>query len=160
MPHYMTRKTWQHLNDRLLQLKKITGQGGELAAEIGRASEFGDLSENAERDAAIERQETIGREMQNILQRLSGAEIIDDIEISTDVVMIGTKVTLFDLDTEKELSYRLLGSEESKLFGNTISVGSALARGLLGKEVGDDTEIHVPSGVRSFEILKIEHYDS
>jgi transcription elongation factor GreA len=154
----MTRKAWQALNDRLLNLKRLTGQGGELAAEIGRANEFGDVSENAERDAALERQETVGREMQNILQRLAGAEIIDNLEIQTDQVMIGTKVTLRDLDSGKELYYRILGSDDAQYYENTISVGSAIARGLLGKEAGDEVEVKVPAGIRSFEILKIEHY--
>lgn len=158
MPHHMTRKAWQALNDRLLNLKRLTGQGGELAAEIGRANEFGDVSENAERDAALERQETVGREMQNILQRLAGAEIIDNLEIQTDQVMIGTKVTLRDLDSGKELYYRILGSDDAQYYENTISVGSAIARGLLGKEAGDEVEVKVPAGIRSFEILKIEHY--
>ena len=158
MPHYMTRNAWQALNERLLNLKKLTGTGGELAAEIGRANEFGDISENAERDAALERQETAGREMQNILQRLAGAELIDNLEIKTDRVMIGTKVTLRDLDTAKELCYRILGSDDAPFYENTISVGSALAKGLLGKESGDEVEVKVPAGIRSFEILKIELY--
>lgn len=158
MPHYMTRKAWQALNDRLLQLKRMTVPGGELASELGRANEFGDISENSERDAVIERGEAVGREMKNLLLRLSGAELIDKLDIKTERVMIGTKVTLLDLDAGKELTYRILGSDDAQHFEHTISVGSAIARGLLGKEQGDEVEITVPAGIRSFEILKIEHY--
>jgi transcription elongation factor GreA len=96
--------------------------------------------------------------MQNILQRLSGAELIDNLEITTDHVMVGTKVTLRDLDSGKELCYRILGSDDAQSFENTISVGSAIARGLIGKEQGEEVEVKVPAGTRSFEILKIEHY--
>jgi transcription elongation factor GreA len=158
MPHYMTRKTWQSLNDRLLLLKRLAQPGGELSSDLGRANAFGDISENAERDAAIERGERVGSEMQNILQRLSGSEIIDNLEINTERVMIGTKVTLRDLDSGKELVYRILGSDDAQNYENTISVGSAIARGLLGKEQGEDVEVHVPAGTRNFEILKIEHF--
>ena len=160
MAHYMTRAAWEGLNQRLLSLKKLTGQHGELAAEIGRALEFGDISENSERDAALERQELSGREMQNIIGRLALAEIIDKLEIKTDRVMIGTKVTLRDLDSGKELFYRILGSDDAQFFDNTISVGSAIAKGLIGKEAGDEVEVKVPAGTRNFEILKIEHYSA
>ena len=156
--NYMTKKAWDALNTKVLEMQEEIKPGGKLAREIGKAASHGDLSENAEWEAAIQKKDMIGNEIKNLRLRLSNVTIIDDMEINTNRVTIGTKVTVYDLDNDKELVYQILSSDDGPYFQNVISAQSPIARGLLGKEEGDEVNIEVPAGTKNFEIVKIERF--
>ncbi|HWP49504.1 MAG TPA: transcription elongation factor GreA [Candidatus Limnocylindrales bacterium] len=156
--NYMTRKTWNHLDQKLQKLKEMIRPGGTISKEIGHAASYGDLSENAEWEMAIAKKEMLNLEAANLQNRLANAVIIDTLNISTDRVMLGTKVTLYDLDTDKEVVYQILGGEDAEFYENVISVKSPIAQGLMGKRVGDEVKIKVPDGVKTYEIVKIERF--
>ena len=156
--NYMTRKAWDALNKKLQETLDAIKPGGKIAREIGKAASYGDLSENAEWEAAIQKKDMLSNEVQNLRQRLSNVTIIDDLDITTDRVSLGTKVTLYDLDTDEETRYQILSSDDTQFYENAISAKSPIARGLIGKENGDEVKIKVPVGVKSFEIIKIERF--
>lgn len=156
--NYMTRKAWDALNAKLQDHLDALKPGGRVAQEIGKAASHGDLSENAEWEAAIQKKDMLGNEINNIRQRLSNVTIIDDLEISTDRVSLGTKVTLYDLDTDQEVVYQILSSDDAPFYEHTISAKSPIARGLMGKEEEDEVKIKVPAGIKNYEIVKIERF--
>ncbi|MBD3307288.1 transcription elongation factor GreA [candidate division KSB3 bacterium] len=156
--NYMTRKTWEALNKKLQDSLQAIKPGGTIAQEIGKAASYGDLSENAEWEAAIQKKDMLGNEVQNLRQRLSNVTIIDDLDINTDRVSLGTKVTLYDLDTDEEVTYQILSGDDAQFYDQAISAKSPIARGLIGKEEGDEVKINVPAGVKNFEIVTIERF--
>lgn len=156
--NYMTRKAWDALNKKLQENLDAIKPGGKIAQEIGKAASYGDLSENAEWEAAIQKKDMLGNEIKNLRQRLSNVSIIDDLEINTDRVSLGTKVSLYDLDTDEEVTYQILSGDDALFYENAISAKSPIARGLIGKEEDDEVKIKVPAGVKSFEIVKIERF--
>lgn len=156
--NYMTRKAWDALNKKLQENLDAIKPGGKIAQEIGKAASYGDLSENAEWEAAIQKKDMLGNEIKNLRQRLSNVSIIDDLEINTDRVSLGTKVSLYDLDTDEEVTYQILSGDDALFYANAISAKSPIARGLIGKEEDDEVKIKVPAGVKSFEIVKIERF--
>jgi transcription elongation factor GreA len=157
-PNYMTRKTWNYLDQKLQKVKEMIRPGGDLSKEIGHAASYGDLSENAEWEMAIAKKEMLNLEAANLQNRLANAVIIDTLNISTDRVMLGTKVTLYDLDTDKEVVYQILGGDDAEFYENVISVKSPIAQGLMGKKVGDEVKIKIPDGIKTYEIVKIERF--
>lgn len=156
-PYYLTRRSLERLREKAdaIQLRLKT----EVARELAKAAGYKDLSENAEWDAAIELQNTLKAEVSRILQRIQEAALIDELPINGDKVTIGTKVKLFDIDADKELTYSILGDEESDIANGVISFNAPLSRGLLQKEEGDEVTVPLPSGARTFEILSIETID-
>ena len=156
--NYMTRKAWDALNKKLQENLEAIKPGGKIAQEIGKAASHGDLSENAEWEAAIQKKDMLGNEINNLRQRLSNVTIIDDLEINTDRVSLGTKVTLYDLDTDQEVVYQILSGDDAPFYEHAISAKSPIARGLMGKEEEDEVKIKVPAGVKNYEIVKIERF--
>ncbi|MBI2569362.1 MAG: GreA/GreB family elongation factor [Candidatus Schekmanbacteria bacterium] len=154
----MTRKAYQHLKKRMDEIARLTGKGGELTKEIGKAASFGDLSENAEWVMAREHRDRLLTEAESIRGRLSAVEFIDDWKVDTDKVRVGTRVTLLDLNTSEERVFQILGSDDTPFYDGAISASSPIARGLLGKAEGDEVEVEVPAGTRNFEILSIEWF--
>ncbi|PIE29486.1 transcription elongation factor GreA [candidate division KSB3 bacterium] len=154
--NYMTRKAWDALNQRLQESVDAIKPGGKIAQEIGKAASYGDLSENAEWEAAIQKKDMLGNEVKNLRQRLSNVTIIDDLNIQTDRVSLGTKVSLYDLDSDEEVFYQILSGDDAAFYENAISTKSPIARGLIGKEEGDEVNIRVPAGLKNYEIMKIE----
>jgi len=152
----MTRKAWNALNQKLQDNLDAIKPGGKIAQEIGKAASYGDLSENAEWEAAIQKKDMLGNEVKNLRQRLSNVTIIDDLGITTDRVSLGTKVSLYDIDTEDEVFYQILSGDDAEFYKNAISAKSPIARGLMGKEEGDEVKIQVPAGLKNFEVIKIE----
>lgn len=128
----------------------------EVAQELSRAAGYGDLSENSEWEAAIELQSNLKHEAKRVMDRLSNASLIEDLPISGDKITIGTEVTLLDLDKDEELSYKILGDEESDFKNGILSFNAPLVRGLMQKEPGDEVSVKLPSGTRSFEILDVK----
>lgn len=125
----------------------------ELPEEIGRARELGDLSENAEYQAAKERQMFVRARLEQLKVHMSQLSLLDFSRIPKDKIGLGSTVKLLDLNSEQEVTYKLVMAEESDAAAGKISVGSPIGRALLNKVSGDDAEVRVPSGTREFEII-------
>lgn len=125
---------------------------------IAEARAQGDLSENAEYDAAKERQGFIEGRIAELESKLAHAQIINPTEIERDGrVVFGTTVELSELDTDKQLTYQIVGDDEADLKENKISISSPIARALIGKSVGDVATVHAPGGARQVEILDVRY---
>jgi transcription elongation factor GreA len=127
----------------------------KLPKEIQKAREFGDLRENAEYKAAMERQSIVQARIRQIHERLSEVKSIDLTKIPTDRIAYGSSVVLFDLDKEEKISYRLVSSEESDPEKGMISTVSPIGQALMGKQEGDEIRVKTPNGVRNFEISRL-----
>ena len=127
----------------------------KLPKEIQKAREFGDLRENAEYKAAMERQSIVRARIMQVRQRLGEVESIDLSKIPTDRVAYGSSVVLFDLEKEEKVTYRLVTSEESDPENGLISTVSPIGQALMGKEEGDEVKVKTPTGVRNFEISRL-----
>ncbi|APR77349.1 Transcription elongation factor GreA [Minicystis rosea] len=149
----MTPEGHVRLRDELKRLREI--EAPQVVKDIATAREHGDLSENAEYHAAKERQGMIVARISFIEQTLSRAEIIDPSKLSGSKIQFGAKVKLVNLDNDKEENFQIVGPEEADLKLGRISVASPLARGLLGREVGDEVKLQMPAGPRTYEILEI-----
>ena len=149
----VTPAGFDKVKTELNRLKKV--ERLQISKEIGAARELGDLSENFEYHAAKERQGMVHARMKYVEDVLSRAEVIDPATLSGDKVKFGARVGLLNLDTEEEVSYQIVGPEESDLEQGRISVSSPLARALLGHEVGDEVTIRLPAGIRAYEVQDI-----
>jgi transcription elongation factor GreA len=127
----------------------------EISAQIAEARDKGDLSENAEYDAAKDAQGILEGKIAQLKGLISNARLIDEKRIQTDVVQILNKVKLKNVQNKVIMTYTLVADSEANLKENKISVNTPIAQGLMGKKVGDVAEIKVPSGIVKFEILEI-----
>mgnify|MGYP006080668215 CR=1 FL=1 len=152
----MTPQGKQTLVNELKHLREVVRPGVVAAIEEARA--HGDLSENAEYDAAKERQSLTEARFRLVEARIAMAEVIDitKMEVS-DRVIFGTTIELLDVDTEGELTYRIVGEDEANAKQGTISFKSPIATAIIGKHVGDEVKVRTPKGLRSLEILEV-HY--
>jgi transcription elongation factor GreA len=141
------------LREELGQLKSIARPA--IIQAIATAREHGDLSENAEYHAAREKQSFIEGRIKEIENKLARAEVIDPSKLAGDKVAFGATVKLSNSETGEEVTYRILGADESDLAKGSISITSPLARSLLGKEVGDEVKMRMPGGERTYEVLDI-----
>ncbi len=151
----MTRSGYEGLQREVKRLKSV--ERPAIVKEIELARAHGDLSENAEYHAAKEKQGHIEGRIQMLEDRLARAQVIDPSGQSLDQVRFGLTVDLEDADTGEKVTYTILGEEESDVSQGTISVGSPVARALLGKAVGDTVTVRVPKGMRQFEVLEIRY---
>ncbi len=154
---YLTRPSLDRLREKVEEIHRRLKT--EVAQELARAAGYGDLSENSEWEAAIELQSNLKHEASRLLDRLQNAALIEDLPIEGDKVTIGTQVTLLDLDKDEELSYKILGDEESDFQNGILSFNAPLVRGLLQKEPGDEVSVQLPGGVRSFEVIDVQKID-
>lgn len=146
----------QLLKAELQELKSVARPA--VIEAIAEARSHGDLSENAEYEAAKERQGFIEGRIAEIENKLSLALIIDPKEIHAEgKVVFGATVTLQDLDTEEEVRYQIVGDDEADIKAFKISVSSPIARAMIGKEEGDVAEVQAPSGVREYEIIAVDY---
>jgi len=127
-----------------------------ISKAIGVAREHGDLKENAEYHAAKERQSFIEGRMKELEGIISCAQVIDPASLSGDRVQFGATVMLADEDTDEEVTYQIVGSEEADAKSGRLSVTSPLARALIGKTLGDSVEVNTPGGGKSYEIVGLE----
>jgi transcription elongation factor GreA len=127
----------------------------ELPAALKKALQLGDLRENAEYQTAKERQSYVQAHLANLQQRLANLSLINLSKIPTDRVSYGSTVVLFDLDTEAEVTYRLVTSEESDVKAGLISTTSPIGRSLMNREEGDDVQIRTPGGTKHYEIVEL-----
>ena len=150
---YLTRERLVELEKELHDLK-LHGRA-EMAQKIGEARSHGDLSENAEYDAAKEAQQHLELKIAKIEQTLSRARIIESSDLPNDKVYILSKVKLKDLKTNELVEYTLVSPEEADFERNKISVTSPLGKGLMGKTQGESVKIQVPAGVLQYQIVEI-----
>jgi transcription elongation factor GreA len=141
------------LREELINLKSV--QRPMIIQAIAVAREHGDLSENAEYHAARDKQSFIEGRIKEIENKLALAEVIDPSKLAGDRVAFGATVKLSNTDTGEEVTYRILGADESDIEKGTISITSPLARSLLGKEVGDEVTVRMPGGERKYEVLDV-----
>ena len=151
----MTAGGLKQLEDELRTLKDVERLA--VIRAIAEAREHGDLSENAEYHAARERQSFIEGRIKELESIISHAEVIDPTKLSGDVVRFGATVTLADEDTDEESTYQIVGQHESNIESGTLSIGSPLARGLIGKSLGESVEVKTPGGSKSYEIVKVDY---
>ncbi len=130
-------------------------QRPEISRQIAEARDKGDLSENAEYDAAKEAQGMLEGKIAQLKSLIATARVIDESAISTDEIQIMNRVTIKNLKTKKDMTYMLVSESEADLKSGKIAVNTPIAQGLLGKKVGDKVDIQVPSGMLSFEVLDI-----
>lgn len=150
----MTTAGYKALQDELKHLKSVVRP--TVINDIAEARSHGDLSENAEYDAAREKQAFVEARIRDVEAKIGRAQVIDTTKLGGNKVLFGATVTIMDLETETKQVWTLVGEDEADLKINKISVASPLARALVGKTVGDQLEIHTPKGVRECEILKVE----
>lgn len=150
---YLTRKFFHKLHDEFKQLKKDSLQ---ISKEIETARLQGDLSENAEYDAAKEAQAHNAARRSDLEDKLARVKIIEDQDIPSDKIYIGAIATLKDLDTDEEMTYMMVSPEESSYEENKISILSPIGKSLLGHGEGEELEIEVPAGALRYKVLKIE----
>ena len=151
----MTRAGFARLEEELKRLKGVERPAVIQLLEEARA--HGDLSENAEYHAAKERQAFIESRVAELNSKVSRAQIIDTSTISGKTVKFGATVTVVNEDDDSEMKFQIVGEDEADIKKKRLSVGSPLARALIGKKVGDEVEVATPSGGKFFELLKVQY---
>jgi len=149
----MTEEGLAKLKKELDHLTKV--ERPSISQQIAEARDKGDLSENAEYDAAKEAQGMLEMRISRMEDMLANARVIDESKINTSSVQILNKVKIKNTKTNAQVEYMLVSEAEADLKNGKISVATPIAKGLLGKKVGDVVEINVPSGVMSFEVVEI-----
>ena len=142
------------LEDELENLKVVRRK--EVAVKIREAREQGDLSENAEYDAAKDEQRDIETRIEEIEKILKHAEVVVEDEVDLDKINVGCTVLLYDKEFEEEVEYQIVGSTEANSLAGKISNESPLGKALMGRKVGDNIEVNAQAGVIEYEVLKID----
>ena len=150
---YYTQEGLQKLKDELHHMTSV--ERPKISQQIGEAIDKGDLSENAEYDAAKEAQGLLEAKIAQLSNVVANARIIDESQLDDSKVLILSKVKIKNVSKGMELTYTLVAENEANLKEGKISVDSPIGKGLLGKEVGDVADIQVPNGIMQFEILDI-----
>ena len=150
---YYTAEGLKKLRDELNQLKDV--ERPKASQAIADARDKGDLSENAEYDAAKEAQGLLEMKIAKMEETLANARLIDESQLDTSKVLVLSKVKIKNQSNGMVMNYTLVAESEANLAAGKISVNSPIGKGLLGKEVGDVAEIQVPNGIVKFEILEI-----
>lgn len=151
--NYFTEEGLKKLQDELNHLKTV--ERPSISKQIAEARDKGDLSENAEYDAAKEAQGLLELKISKMEELLSTARILDESMIDTSKVSVLSKVKIRNLANKAEMTYTLVAETEADIKAGKISVTSPIGKGLLGKKSGDVAEIEVPSGVMKFEVIEI-----
>lgn len=151
--HVMTKQGYENLREKVRKLKAFDRQA--VIKEIQMAAAHGDLSENAEYDAAKEKQMFIEGKIRELETKLSNAKVIDTRTLSSDKVVFGATVLLEDENRGGEVIYQIVGIDEADVEQGKISISSPIARALIGKEEGDQVEVRAPGGIRNYTILAV-----
>ena len=152
----MTVKGAKALEEELQRLKTV--ERPRIIAAIAEARAHGDLSENAEYHAAKEQQSFMEGRIAEIEGKLSNAQVIDPRTVTAEGrVVFSATVELFDADSDSEVTYQIVGDDETDIEAGKISINSPIARALIGKEEGEEVEVQVPDGARHYEILSIKY---
>jgi transcription elongation factor GreA len=150
---YVTKETLEQMKLDLQRMKGVDRPAASRA--IAEAREKGDLKENAEYDAAKEAQGLLEAKIAALEGSMSNIRVLDESNIDTSKVSILTKVTLTNLNTQKQVTYKIVSEKEADLKSGKISVNSPIGKGILGKKAGDTAEVQAPAGVMKFKIEKI-----
>ena len=151
--NYLTKEGFNKIKAELEDLKSRGRE--EVARAIAEARDKGDLSENAEYDAAKEAQGMLEMRISKLEETLAGARVIDESQLDTSKILVLSKVKIKNQTNGMEMVYTLVADGEANLAAGKISVNSPIGKGLLGKSVGEVAEIKVPNGVMKFDILEI-----
>jgi len=151
--NYFTQEGLQKLKDEINELR--TKGRSDMARQIAEAREKGDLTENAEYDAAKEAQGLLEMKIAQLEGVLANARVLDKDHLDTSKVSILSQVELLNISNDKKVTYTLVSEKEADLKAGKISVNSPIGKGLLGKKINDMVEINVPAGILIFKILKI-----
>jgi len=154
--NYMTRKSYERLSDEAKRLKEK--EIPRASREKLEAAEQGDLRENAGYEAAKDKLNLIHARLAQIGEQLIGAQFIEDLRISGDIVSIGTRIKVLDLDESQEVEYCILGPADADLENRIISYQSPLGKGMIAKKVSDEFSVDTPGGLRRFKVLSIEKF--
>ena len=149
----MTLEGHARLQEELKNL--IRFERPKVVKDIEIARGHGDLSENAEYDAAKDRQGMIEGRIRELNDKLARAQVINVAQIESEKIVFGAKVTLFDVDTEAEVTYQLVGEDEADLKVGKISVTSPVGKALIGAQIDDEVRIKVPSGLKTYEVVDV-----
>ena len=150
----LTYEGLKKYEDELHDLKVVKRQ--EVAQKIKEAREQGDLSENAEYDAAKDEQRDIEARIEDIEKILKNAEVVVEDEADTEKINVGCKVLVYDEEFEEEVEFKIVGSTEANSLQGKISNESPLGKALIGAKVGDEISVEAPAGMMNYKILKIE----
>ena len=150
----MTYAGLKKLEDELHELKVVRRK--EVAEKIKEAREQGDLSENAEYDAAKDEQRDIEARIEELEAILKNAEVVVEDEADTEKINVGCKVLVYDEEFEEEVEFKIVGSTEANSLQGKISNESPLGKALIGAKVGDEISVEAPAGMMKYKILKIE----
>ncbi|MEA4974573.1 MAG: transcription elongation factor GreA [Paludibacter sp.] len=150
---YMTEDGYKKLKEELNELERV--QRPAISKQIAEARDKGDLSENAEYDAAKEAQGLLEMKISQLKETLASARMIDESKINTNEVQILNRVKIKNLKTGQLMSYMIVSESEANLKEGKLSVTTPIAKGLLGKKVGEKANVQVPSGLMEFEIVDI-----
>jgi transcription elongation factor GreA len=150
---YLTAEGMQKLKDELQHMRSV--ERPAISAAIAEARDKGDLSENAEYDAAREAQGLLEMRIAQLEQTLTNARIIDESKIDKSKVQILSKVTLLNHNNNKQVTYTIVSENEANLREGKLAIGTPIAKAILGKKKGEVVEVTVPAGVMKFEILDI-----
>lgn len=150
---YFTEEGLQKVKEELKQLKTV--ERPSISAQIAEARDKGDLSENAEYDAAKEAQGLLELKISKLETLMANSRVVDESELDTSKVLILSKVKIKNLANGMEMEYTIVSEKEANMAEKRISVESPIAKGLLGKSVGEIAEVKVPSGIIKFEVLNI-----
>jgi len=150
---YYTPEGLKQLKDEVKQLETV--ERPKISQQIAEARDKGDLSENAEYDAAKEAQGLLEARIAGLKNKLANARLIDDSQLDASKVLILSTVTIKNIKNSMEITYTLVAENEADLKSKKLSVDSPMGKGLLGKSVGDIAEIQTPGGIMEFEVVKI-----
>ncbi|RUM90732.1 MAG: transcription elongation factor GreA [Thiomicrospira sp.] len=154
--HPMTKEGADALQEELQHLKKV--ERPAISNAIAEAREHGDLKENAEYHAAREQQGLMEARIKQIESLLGSVQIIDVTKLNPNgKVVFGSTVTILNIDTDEEVTYKIVGEEEADIKHNKISVSSPIARALIAKEEGEEITVKAPSGNIEYEIVEIQY---
>jgi transcription elongation factor GreA len=151
----MTPEGYQMLQDELKHLIRV--ERPRVVQDIAEARDHGDLSENAEYDAAKDRQGFVEGRISELNGKMARAHVINPAEIDSEKVVFGATVTLFETESGNEVTYKIVGEDEADIKLGLISINSPVAKALIGHLVDDEVHIKVPSGVRVYEIIDIRY---
>ena len=153
-PIILTPEGYKKLEQELRDLK-VEGRK-EIAEKIKEARSYGDLSENAEYDAAKDEQRDVEARIEELEKLLKNAEVVDEDEVDLDTINIGCRVKILDVEFNEELEYKIVGSTEANSLKGKISNESPVGKALIGKRVGDNVVVETQMGAISYKVLEIQ----
>lgn len=149
----MTKEGFTRMQEELERLKRV--ERPQVMQALNEAAAHGDISDNADYRVAKERRDWLEGKIKEVEDKLARAQIIETKDLNTDRVVFGCTVLLSDVESGRQVKYTIVGADEADIRAGRISVNSPVAKGLIGREIGDVVQVKVPSGKKEYEILEI-----